>query len=128
MVIKSTGHSYTGRSTAAGSLLIYLHEMREVHLHSEYDDGCGGSKTGVPAVTVQPGIDFQTVYPLVGASGYVMTGGGGASVGAAGGYVLGGGHSPLSRSLGLAADNVLSIDLVLANGLSFATHSLYVLG
>jgi FAD/FMN-containing dehydrogenase len=69
-----------------------------------------------PAVTVQPGIDFGTIYPLADQRGFVLTGGGGSTVSAAGGYVLGGGHSALSRSLGLAADNVLSIELILANG------------
>jgi hypothetical protein len=56
---------------------------------------------------VQPGIDFGTIYPLADERGFVLTGGGGSTVSAAGGYVLGGGHSALSRSLGLAADNVL---------------------
>ena len=32
------------------------------------------------------------------------------------GYTLGGGHSPLSRSLGLAVDNVISITMVTAEG------------
>jgi len=115
LAVKSTGHTYTGRSTAAGALLVYLHEMTGVEWHRGYDDGCGGGER-YPAVTVQPGVNFGTIYPLVDARGYVLTGGGGATVGAAGGYVLGGGHSPLSRSLGLAADNVLAIDVVVANG------------
>eukprot|EP00935_MAST-01C_sp_MAST-1C-sp1_P002050 g2050.t1 len=112
--VKSTGHSYTGRSTAAASLLVYLHGMRGVEWHAEYDDGCGS--TPGPAVSVQPGINWGTLYPLASERGFVVTGGGGSTVSAAGGYVLGGGHSALSRSLGLAADNVLSIELVLANG------------
>ena len=116
--VKSTGHTYTGRSTAAGSLLLYLHAMRNITLHRAFNDGCGSSAIPPPpAVTVQPGVDFAQLYPAVDAFGnYVVVGGGGATVGAAGGYVQGGGHSSLSRSLGLAADNVLHIDLVLPNG------------
>jgi FAD/FMN-containing dehydrogenase len=34
----------------------------------------------------------------------------------AGGYVLGGGHSPMSSNYGLAADQVLALEVVLANG------------
>ena len=33
-----------------------------------------------------------------------------------GGYTLGGGHSPIGRMFGLAADNVLEIEMVSANG------------
>ena len=38
----------------------------------------------------------------------------------AGGYLLGGGHSPLSSKYGLSVDPVLAIQVVLANG-SFVT-------
>lgn len=38
----------------------------------------------------------------------------------AGGYLLGGGHSPLSSKYGLSVDQVLSMQVVLANG-SFVT-------
>eukprot|EP00666_Eupelagonemidae_sp_cell4sb_P007037 gene7037-5386_t len=30
-------------------------------------------------------------------------------------YALGGGHGPLVRSLGLGADNIVSVDLIAAN-------------
>ena len=33
-----------------------------------------------------------------------------------GGYTMGGGHSPIGRKFGLAADNVLEIEMVTANG------------
>lgn len=38
------------------------------------------------------------------------------TVGVAGGYVLGGGHSPLSSVYGLAADQVLAMEVVLPDG------------
>ena len=38
------------------------------------------------------------------------------TVGVAGGYFLGGGHSPLSSIYGLAADQVLAMEVVLASG------------
>lgn len=40
----------------------------------------------------------------------------GQTVGVAGGYSLGGGHSPVSSMYGLAADQVLALQIVLANG------------
>ena len=113
--VKSTGHSYTGRSTAAGTMLVYVHFMRDIQWHQAFTDGCSDSGS-MPAVTTQPGIDWGTLYPEVDRRGFVVVGGGGDTVGTAGGYVLGGGHGALSRSLGLASDNVLSIDIVVANG------------
>lgn len=48
--------------------------------------------------------------------GYRAVGGTCASVGIAGGYSAGGGHSPLSGLNGMAADNVLEWEVVKANG------------
>lgn len=44
------------------------------------------------------------------------------TVGVAGGYILGGGHSPLSSIYGMAADHVLSLNVVLPSG-RFVTAS-----
>lgn len=49
-------------------------------------------------------------------TGLVVVGGECPSVGLAGGYTQGGGHSALSTAFGLAADNALSWEVVLANG------------
>ena len=119
--IKSSGHSYTGRSTAANAILLALGEMKKMTFHKQFNDGCSPPPTPssltatTAAVTVQPGVDFAMLYPFLDKHGYVVTGGGGSTVGAAGGYVLGGGHSALSRSLGLATDNVLQFQLILPN-------------
>lgn len=45
-----------------------------------------------------------------------IVGGNAQSVGAAGGYALGGGHSSMSPAFGLAVDNILEVNMVLANG------------
>lgn len=50
------------------------------------------------------------------ANGYIQT------VGVMGGYIQGGGHSPLSSIYGIAADNILSMNIVLASG-EFITAS-----
>ncbi|EQL02329.1 FAD binding domain-containing protein [Ophiocordyceps sinensis CO18] len=49
-------------------------------------------------------------------AGLVIVSGGCPSVGLAGGYIQGGGHSALSSVYGLAADNTLSFDVVLTSG------------
>ena len=40
LVIKSTGHDYFGRSGAAGSLLLWLHHMKNMTLIEHYSS-CG---------------------------------------------------------------------------------------
>ena len=46
----------------------------------------------------------------------LVVGGGRASVGAAGGYLQGGGHGFFSPKHGLAVDNLLEADIVIADG------------
>ena len=46
----------------------------------------------------------------------VVVGGNAQSVGAAGGYMQGGGHGSLGPKYGLAVDNVLEVDVVISNG------------
>jgi hypothetical protein len=58
-------------------------------------------------VTIGSGVHLQTVYQAAKAVGRIVVGGTAATVCAAGGYLQGGGHSALSPTLGLAADNAL---------------------
>lgn len=51
------------------------------------------------------------------AQGYVLVGGECPTVGLAGGYTQGGGHSALSTTFGLGADQTLAFEVVTANGL-----------
>lgn len=48
------------------------------------------------------------VYEAASKKGVVVVGGSARSVGAAGGYLLGGGHSPFAHYYGLAADSQCS--------------------
>ena len=56
------------------------------------------------------------VYELMTEKEVVVVGGGALTVGAAGGYLQGGGHSANSPKLGLAVDNLLEADIVIADG------------
>ena len=48
--------------------------------------------------------------------GVIVVGGGAPSVSATGGYLQGGGHSPMSPLHGLSVDNILEADIVIADG------------
>ena len=55
------------------------------------------------------------VYEAAAARNAIIVGGDDAGVGI-GGYLTGGGHSPLSGQYGLAADNVLEMEVVTPSG------------
>jgi len=59
----------------------------------------------VSAVTFGVGVQWHEAYDYVEEQGRFIVGGQGGSIGSAGGWVMGGGHSALSPSLGLGAIN-----------------------
>ena len=113
VVIKTSGHEYQGRSTAAGALLIWMYNYKNIQIVVNYT-ACSGD-TPTPAVIVTGGVAWGEVYTAV-APNYGVVGGSARTVGACGGYTLGGGHSFMSPAFGLAVDNVLAFSAVLANG------------
>ncbi|CAG8760219.1 9747_t:CDS:2, partial [Acaulospora colombiana] len=56
------------------------------------------------------------VYKAADEHSVVVVGGGSYSVGAAGGWILGGGHSSLSPQYGLGVDNVVQFEVVTPDG------------
>ena len=53
----------------------------------------------------------------------LVVGGNALTVGAAGGYLQGGGHSAMSPLYGLAVDNTLEMDVVIADGTLLTVNS-----
>jgi len=76
---------------------------------------CAGD-TPVPALTAGPGAPWGKAYAAADAAKVVVVGGSEISVSACGGYTFGGGHSWSGPAFGMAVDNLLSVDVVLANG------------
>ncbi len=102
--VRSGGHDWAGRALRDDALVIDLTGMRGI----EVDSGnrvasCQGGTRGIDLC------DAAAPHSLVG-----MTSNCGP-VGLAGLY-LGGGYGPLSAKYGLASDNLLGADLVLADG------------
>lgn len=112
--IKNTGHDYLGRSTAAGSLSIWVHNLKHIELVDNFIP-VNSSLTETRAVTVQAGVQMAQLYEAASTKNWVVVGGACNTVGV-GGYVGAGGHSPLSSNYGLAVDNALQFTVVLANG------------
>ncbi|KAL1980807.1 hypothetical protein VTN96DRAFT_3502 [Rasamsonia emersonii] len=112
LVVKNTGHDFFGKSAGAGALSIWTHHLKEIEYLPDYRSP---SYTG-PAVKMGSGVQAQEIYAAAKQYGVTVVGGEGRTVGVAGGYVLGGGHSPLSSVYGLAADQVLAMEVVLPDG------------
>jgi FAD/FMN-containing dehydrogenase len=104
VALRSGGHSYPGWSGGGNpkALVIDCRPMNDVTV-------------GNGSVTIGSGAALATVYDTVGNAGRAIAAGSCATVGIAG-LTLGGGVGVLTRSMGLTADQVTSMDVVLADG------------
>ncbi|KAF8600190.1 FAD binding domain-containing protein [Ceratobasidium sp. AG-I] len=117
LVVKNTGHDYLGRSSGAGSLSIWTHQLKGRKFTDSFvAKGCESSTSGVPAVTLGAAEQWLDVYQAANERNVTVVGGAARSVGAAGGWVQGGGHSPLGALYGMGVDNTLQFTLVKPNG------------
>ncbi|EUC50993.1 hypothetical protein COCMIDRAFT_535 [Bipolaris oryzae ATCC 44560] len=114
LVIKNTGHDFLGKSGGKDALSIWTHNMKDIEYIEEYVD----SKLNYsgPAFKSGAGVQAFELYKAASEKGRVVVGGEGETVGVMGGYIQGGGHSPLTPLYGTAADSVLSMEVVTANG------------
>jgi FAD/FMN-containing dehydrogenase len=101
IVAKSGGHSYGGYSTTTG-VVVDLSRL-------------AGISVGSGRATIGPGARLGNIYDRLGARGIAIPAGTCPSVGI-GGHVLGGGFGLASRAWGLASDNLVSVQVVTADG------------
>ena len=110
LAVRGGGHSGPGLGTCDGGLVIDLAGMKGIRVDPSArtvraEGGCTWGE-----------VDHAThAFGLATPSGFISSTG-------VGGLTLGGGIGYLSRTLGLTLDNLLSVDLVLADG-SFVTAS-----
>ncbi|KAF9269452.1 FAD-binding domain-containing protein [Marasmius fiardii PR-910] len=100
LVVKNTGHEYMGRSTGTGALSVWMHNLQDITWIPDFE---APSYAG-PAFKVQAGVLSINLAKAASQRGLVVVGGECPTVGFAGGYIQGGGHSLLSSLYGLAAD------------------------
>jgi FAD/FMN-containing dehydrogenase len=101
IVARSGGHSYGGYSTTPG-VVVDLSRLAGVRLVSGRAVVGSGARLGV-------------IYDALGRHGLAIPAGTCPSVGI-GGHALGGGYGLASRAWGLASDNLVSIQIVTADG------------
>ncbi|KZW00940.1 FAD-binding domain-containing protein [Exidia glandulosa HHB12029] len=113
--IKNTGHDYAGRSSGAGSFTIRTHHLQGTSFIPAFvPDGC--KATPEPALMAEAGVSVHGLYAAADGFNRTTIGGIGRTVGALGGYILGGGTGIFSHRNGLGVDNVLQFEVVTADG------------
>ncbi|KAF9236142.1 hypothetical protein BU15DRAFT_77242 [Melanogaster broomeanus] len=118
LVVKNTGHDYLGRSAARGSFVVWTHNMKNISYNPAFVPQGGPANDTYDAVTLGAGVQWHEAYDAVNQYGRMMVGGysAGGSIGAAGGWLAGGGHSALAPTYGLGVDNAIEISVVLSTG------------
>ncbi|KAI1652288.1 FAD-binding domain-containing protein [Daldinia loculata] len=115
LIVKNKGHDFKAKSTGAGSLSIWTNALQGIqYLGSTYSHGPSGYRG--PAFKIGAGVQALPLYQAANKLGLHIVGGNTRTVGIGGGYIAGGGHSPLLSMYGMAADQVLSMEVVLPNG------------
>lgn len=111
--IVSTGHDYDGRNSGNATLQLSFKMMKRISLVD-----------GDQNIRVETGNTWGDVHTFMKENKRekIVIGGSDPSVGV-GGWVLGGGHSPFSSMSGLGVDNVVSFDMVLANGTTITANN-----
>jgi FAD/FMN-containing dehydrogenase len=102
--VKGGGHSVAGRALTDGGLMLDLSGLRAIDVDA-----------GARTVTAQPGVNWGELNEATQAHGLAVTGGVISTTGIAG-LTLGGGLGWLMPRFGLALDNLLSAEVVTADG------------
>ena len=102
--VRGGGHNISGNAVTDGGLMISLSKMKGITVDPVRR-----------TATVQPGVRWGEVDKETQVFGLAAPGGIVSSTGIAG-YTLGGGFGWISRKYGFAADNLISVDMVTAEG------------
>lgn len=102
--VRGGGHNVAGRACTDGGVMIDLTEMRRVEVDPE-----------AQRAKVEGGANWSELNAATGEHGLAVTGGAVSTTGVAG-LTLGGGLGWLMGLYGLAADNLVSVELVTADG------------
>ncbi|KAF6831781.1 FAD binding domain-containing protein (isoamyl alcohol oxidase) [Colletotrichum plurivorum] len=110
-LVRNTGHDHLGRSTGAGALAAWTHKLKDISVTEWSDDLWTG-----PAMKMGAGVLGYEITEAGKSADLVVVGGECPTVGPAGGYIQGGGHSALTTNFGMAADQTLEFEVVTADG------------
>ena len=109
--VKSTGHNLAGSSSQAGSIMLWMHHFQKFGKVVVHSDSCGSA---VKAIKLGGGQTWGDAYLVLQKKFNLPMGA--VTVGSSGGWVMGGGLSPLAPQYGLGIDNVVQFEVILASG------------
>ncbi|KAJ4988300.1 FAD-linked oxidoreductase-like protein 18 [Stagonosporopsis vannaccii] len=115
VVVKATGHSYTGRSIGGSSLSIWTHNFRGLEYIQDFSPTSCPDLDTFSAVRVAAGHTNGEVQSYLNHHSRIIVSGANPSVGIVG-WLTGGGHGFLSSTYGMGSDNLLEATVVLPNG------------
>jgi len=145
LIVKNTGHDYIGRSYPSdNSVVVWTHKMdnitwkskkfiidkdgqkKQIDFSSEYKKNCRNTINYEKGyATVEAGVQWWKVFDYMNKNKntnkenridvWAMKGASN-TVGAAGGWLLDGGFSSFTKLFGMGVDNILSMEVVLADG------------
>jgi FAD/FMN-containing dehydrogenase len=102
--IRGGGHNVAGRAVTDGGVMIDLAEMKRIAIDPHQS-----------TATAEGGVTWGELNDVAAEHGLAVTGGAVSTTGIAG-FTLGGGLGWLMAKYGLAADNLLAVELVTASG------------
>ncbi|CAA9963606.1 GlcD FAD/FMN-containing dehydrogenase [Pyrenophora teres f. maculata] len=114
IVVKGGAHDLLGRSTAPSVLSLWTRHLQGFQYHERFS-ACPSDSTRYTAITAAAGHVTGEIQQMAADHNMTIVGAADPSVGL-GGFLTGGGHSPLGSLHGMAVDNVLQLSLVTPNG------------
>ena len=117
-VVKNTGHDLLGRSSGYSGVAVWTHGLNNKTFHESFvPQGCAEKDVYSGAISLGAGVQWYEAYSFAAEHRVHIVGGASTTVGAAGGYLQGGGHSYLTPSYGLAVDNLIEMEIVTPDGM-----------
>jgi FAD/FMN-containing dehydrogenase len=111
--VKNSGHDYSGRSSGEGALSIWTRHLNDAVLIEGFVvEGCEDAPSDV--VSAGPGVNVEELNQWGADNSRVTIGGYTPSVGATGGYLLGGGFGPTAPHFGMGVDSEFSYNFKFA--------------
>lgn len=114
LVIRNTGHDFSGKSSAPNSFQINTSRLKGIKYTDEFIP-IGARASSGPAVTIGAGVLAGELYNATAEGGHTVVAGACSTVGVAGGFIQGGGISILSPLRGLSSDNALQFEVITAD-------------
>lgn len=116
--IKNSGHDYMTRNSQKGSLVLWVHQLRNMTYHSDFTPSlCSTARYNYgEALTIGTGVGSDDATAFATAHNTTLLVGSSPTVAISGGWVLGAGHSVLSPVYGLGVDRVVQFTIVTPDG------------